>query len=458
MLLRKQLALYSLAISSALLIAIWPLPGTMALRNIVLVVGFIASFCLIGRSFHYFFRVNFYPVWMILLFFAWAIFHYYVFGVNSEEQLYELKGVWLRTFFAVSIGMGLGFGLAVIDDAKLSENVEIILIAGFFGTPFIFFSRYLFEVFLTGEVLHRDFYMNPYLSKVPITVFGGIFLPLILLRAIRNHRGESHLGANGIALAGLFLFLFSAFFSGAKNAFLIFSLVVIIFFGSMPWRLILGSGLKFSLKGGIVGGGVVIFVFMVFLKHIDYSDAWKNPLADIKVAIDINENQRWKVGLAAPLPNNEYGVPVSITLYERTAWIVAGMNLIYENPLGYGLLSHSFGPLAQAKWPEFKTPNASGKTKGATHSGWVDFTLGLGVPGLLLVIIPLLVSTVRSFGYSSYWSDCVGWCGVVIVIAYFTSEAAADHFIELLFFLIAWFSAYMGFMKIHADKASELRG
>lgn len=457
MLLRKQLAIYSLAISSAFLIAIWPLPGTMALRNIVLTIGLVSSFFLMGKNLRYLLKVELYPVWMMLSFFIWLIIHYHAFGMSPQEQLYELKGVWLKTFLATSMGIGLGFGLAVIDDVKRSKNIEIIMLSGFLGTPFIFFVRYLYEIYLTGDVLHGNFFMYPYLSKVPITIFGGMLLPIILIRVIRNAKAEEHFGANGIAVVGVFLFLFAAFFSSAKNAFLIFSLVVLLFFWNMPWRHVVGRGVAFSLWRGIVGAGVLALVSVAFVKHIDTYDAWKNPLADIKVAIDINGSQRWKVGLAAPLPQNEYGVPVSITLYERTAWIVAGMNLIYENPMGYGLLSHSFGPLAQAKWPEFKTPNASGKTKGATHSGWVDFTLGLGVPGLLLVVIPLLVSTLRSFSYSSYWSDCVGWCGVVIAVTYFTSEAAADHFIEFLFFLIAWFSAYMGFMKIRAGKMSDLR-
>lgn len=454
MLLRKQLAIYSLAISSAILIVIWPFPGTMALRNIILIIGWISSLFWMGGRFRYFFKIEFYPVWMIFLFFVWVVFHYYMFGVSLEEQLYELKGVWLRTFLAAVIGVGLGFGLATVDDFRLSRYIELIIIAGFFGVPFIFFIRYMYEVNLTGNIWHENFFMRPYLSKVPIAIFGGMMLPLVLIRVLRNTRLEEHWAANGIAMAGLFLFLFAAFFSSAKNAFLIFALVALLFLWSMPWRYLFKSGLRPNLFWGGIGGGVIAIVFAVFIKHVESYDAWRHPLADIKVAVDIDKNQRWKVGLDAPLPQNEYGVPVSVTLYERTAWIVAGVSLICENPMGYGLLSHSFGPLAQAKWPDFKTPNASGKTKGATHSGWVDFTLGLGIPGLLLVMIPLLVSVVRSFRYSGYWSDYVRWCGVVIAVAYLTSEAATDHFVELLFFMLAWFSTYMGFMKIRETSRS----
>jgi hypothetical protein len=451
MLQRKQLAIYFLTISSALLIAIWPFPGTMALRNIILVVGAASSLFWMRGYFRHFMKMEFYPVWMIVLFFVWVIFHYYVFGMSPEEQLYELKGIWLRTFLSTLIGVGLGLGLAVVDDFRLSRNVELIIIAGFFGVPFMFLIRYLYEIYITGSIWHENFFMYPYLSKVPIAIFGGMMLPLVLIRVLRNTSSEEHWGANGIAAAGLFLFLFAAFFSSAKNAFLIFSLVAFLFLWGMPWRYFFRSGLRPSLWMGVISGGVIALVFAVFIKHIESYDAWRNPLADIRVAVDIDNNQRWKVGLDAPLPQNEYGVPVSITLYERTAWIVAGVRLIRENPMGYGLLSHSFGPLAQAKWPDFKTPNASGKTKGATHSGWVDFTLGLGIPGLLLVVIPLLVSVARSFCYSSYWSHYVRWCGVVIAVAYLTSEAAADHFIELLFFMLAWCSTYMSFMRIRKE-------
>jgi O-antigen ligase len=60
------------------------------------------------------------------------------------------------------------------------------------------------------------------------------------------------------------------------------------------------------------------------------------------------------------------------------AWALAGIKLLQENPLGYGLLTLSFERLSKQKWEN--------SLLGLTHSGWIDFSLGYGILGLLLFI------------------------------------------------------------------------
>ena len=105
--------------------------------------------------------------------------------------------------------------------------------------------------------------------------------------------------------------------------------------------------------------------------------------------------------------------------------------------MGYGLLHHSFGVLALEKWPDFYKPN--GKLKGATHSGWLDFALGLGIPGLLLVLIPLGVSWYRSLHQQGLWFSYAAWTIPIMFLAFLTTEVAGEHFTEVLFFMTAFF-------------------
>jgi O-antigen ligase len=93
--------------------------------------------------------------------------------------------------------------------------------------------------------------------------------------------------------------------------------------------------------------------------------------------------------------------------------------------------------LAIQKWPDFYKP--IGKTRGATHSGWIDFTLGLGIPGLLLVLVPLGASFWRALRKEGFWYSYIAWTAPTIILAYTVTEVSSDHFIELLFFMSAIF-------------------
>ena len=105
--------------------------------------------------------------------------------------------------------------------------------------------------------------------------------------------------------------------------------------------------------------------------------------------------------------------------------------------MGYGLLHHSFGSLAAIKYPDFYKP--VGNTRGATHSGWLDFALGLGIPGLLLVLVPLFAAWYRSLHQKGLWFSYASWTIPIMSFAYLTTEVAESHYVEMLFFMTAFF-------------------
>lgn len=198
---------------------------------------------------------------------------------------------------------------------------------------------------------------------------------------------------------------------------------------------------KLSLRRLIIGIFILAFLdsasYFGISKHLERNPQWFSMIADVKVGVDIDHQNRWKNSDAYPLPVNHFGRTVDISIYERSAWFTAGSRLLIENPLGYGLVNHSFGALASAKWPDYKV--ASEKFRGATHSGWLDFALGLGIPGLLLVLIPLWTSWYRSLYQNGLWFSYASWTIPIMSFAYLTTEVAVGHFIEMLFFMTAFF-------------------
>jgi len=171
-------------------------------------------------------------------------------------------------------------------------------------------------------------------------------------------------------------------------------------------------------------------------RHIEVNAAWPMLLADLKVAKDIDSSSAWKDPSIYPYPPNEKGVVVNVSTYERAAWATAAIRLISENLLGYGLVHHSFGALALKKWSDFHKP--IGSFRGASHSGLLDLTLGVGVPGMLLILIPFGAAFYRASHQSHFWMQFIRWILPVLLIAYLITEVSNNHFIEFLFFIISF--------------------
>ena len=90
----------ALILISSILLGIWAVKGTIALRNILLGIGAPIS---IYYCYQYFklstqkipFK-NFIPIIMLGLMFCWVIFHYFFLSRFPDIQLHELKSTWFR--------------------------------------------------------------------------------------------------------------------------------------------------------------------------------------------------------------------------------------------------------------------------------------------------------------------------------------------------------------------------
>jgi len=428
----------SIVVVSAILIAIWPLPNTIAIRQIVLVIGLGLSLPVIRQYERIFLEKYAWPLWIFALSFIWVFIHLLFFSTNIDEQWHEFKGDWLRSLIAAVVGLGLGLVLSNPKQRNSKSNtktIELIFFAGLSGTVTIFFFRYVYEIFSTAQWIHTNFFMTPFKSKTPIVIFGGIFLPFAFIKILEVLSGNEKSYWLPLAFLAVLLTLFANYFANTKNGFLI------LIFASSIFILNLIEKTRIRQQANSLFWPLIILLSLIILigikKHIDSNPGWKMLWSDIKISLDIDHHENWKNRVLYPLPINDHGVVVDGSTYERVAWAKAGVELIKENPLGYGLIHHSFGALAIKKWTNFYKPD--GKTRGATHSGWLDFTLGLGLPGLLLVATPLCTSFWRSFHRKSLWNSYIAWTVPIIVFAYSITEVSSDHFIELLFFMTALF-------------------
>jgi hypothetical protein len=159
---------------------------------------------------------------------------------------------------------------------------------------------------------------------------------------------------------------------------------------------------------------------------------WQSFSRDMKISVE-NRDNFWKGTCcgtnSGDYPVDESGKPLSGSNYARMAWGMAAIPLIAENLLGYGLIEESFGHLAKIKWP--------GSALSQSHSGWLDLTLGIGIPGTLLIWIASAFAWVGSYKAPHPWNLIGCWAMSSIFLAFFTVELSQRVYFDGLIFLIA---------------------
>ncbi len=419
-----------LVLAAACLLAIWPLPNTIAFRQLILVAAaLVAIGTLVTRKASWSSPTN-WNTWLFFSFFLWLVFHYLALSTNTEEQLYELRGDWARALLASLIGLALGLQVHTLQADAKGRALSTLFIAGLAGTIAIYVVRYLVEVLRTGQAIHTNFYMEPYLGKTPLVVFGSMLLCGLFAKLSTDLTRQEKRFWHPVSLLVIVCVGMTYYFSNTKNGFIVFILIFLAY----AFR-----ALRARNRARNADKWVIALLFLAlagFLKvHIDANPAWLNFYADIKAGHDIEHNFYWKNAEQYPLPVNEQGQVANGSTYERSAWATAGAILVREHPWGYGLINHSFGALALQKWSDFYKP--IGKYRHASHSGWLDFTLGFGIPGLALVMLPMWIAFYRAAGQQGFWFEWVRWSVPVVTMVYAITEVCTAHFIEFLFFYIA---------------------
>lgn len=441
---------YLTVVSSAGLLAIWTLPGTIALRHLFLVFGFIASLPILRQNYSRLIQKSAWPIWLLALFYGWLLAHLAFFSEEPIAQFSELRSVWARSLVSIFIGLSLGLLLNTNQDHSNSQqqilksttyftrNSNLILFIGISAPTWIIFVSYLFTMLQSGQGMQFDIYQflyDLYRTKPTYAIFVALSLPLsliILLRSLHRHEAKWWIALSSITVL---LTPFGGFFIGSKNAMLLFALIILIFLIAAFFSTFRLS--KFSL--GTLAPLLLIGIVAAYgiQQHLERTNSWLALSDNMQIGMNIDQYNFWKNREVFPRPINSSGQLVDISTYERTAWFTAGMRLLKENPMGYGLTHHSFGTLALAKWPDFYKPQ--GNLKGATHSGWLDLALGIGIPGVTIIFLSLIASWIRSFKYSGLWFTYGAWTIPLLLLTYLIAELGEGHFLEILFFMTAFF-------------------
>jgi hypothetical protein len=425
----NQFALASIASIFGLLF-IWVLPNTIALRHLLLGAGCLSSIGLIWHNWVQFKHANarIFPLTCIFVLFVWVLIHYTFFSLNPQLELSEIKGLWMRSLVGSIAAVGLG--IVIVRYSKLRLCFYIAL----FSTPFINVIAYCWASYLNhGLVKPNEFVFSFLFGKIETAYFGAVAGAIATGNLIHLMTGK----INKVKtlpilcwLIGLALVLVSALISSTKNG-------IAIALGLCAFLAVVVVINSIFRKGGSKVTSVLVVIAILLLsagiweghKSLAYR-GWDTVVQDAALGLDINTNKQWqKIEGSVTMPLNSLGIPAAINTYTRFAYAAVGIRLIANYPMGYGSINNSFEGLQNLA----QIPHQHDRQ---VHSGWIDFGLAFGIPGLLLIFASLI--SIIYFGILSNTSITLPW--VIVCIAFIPFGLIAEisykqYFEATIFFL-----------------------
>ncbi len=379
-----------------------------------------------------------FPMVLIALLLLWVTIHLLWVGKDFNTQSMEYLKIWKK--IALSIPFAIGLGLAIssnLSDQVKSHRYWQIIFLGFCLPTLIYFLKFAY-----GKVASGYGYPIPnHLLLIPydtINPFGmarawyvffclpafaialGKIIQMIQVDCFSIFRSWPYL-----AVLPLTVTLF--FIEADRFGMVYVSIFLASFFAIILWRYV--KNLSWEKWAALLIIASISLALVGF--SVSKNPQWKTLAADAKVAAQVDRYDHWK-NRSKGYPINESGQTPTDSNYSRIAWAIIGTRLLIENPLGYGLMSVSFSALGKQKWPD--------SDLSWTHSAWLDFGLGYGLPGLLLLGLAALLTWRTSVHSQAPWSLIGRWGLASVALVMTTKEVSAEAVINALVFLVIWAS------------------
>lgn len=448
-----------LIVMASILLGIWATKNTIALRNILLVLGSILSVVYVARLFlknGFTFQISFtrvIPIMLLLAMFIWVLVHYLFFSRMPELQLQELKSTWLRAFLAFIFAIGIGMAI------RQKSGVMPILWLGILGSFVILFLQYIPKALSNNSLMATDWYGGYYIyigkingvlmGTLMLAGLGGAWIDKVRQSGIKDSFWESIIFFLGFIFSlYAYVFIFDTRNGLALAALLIFGWLAFGFYFVISRVLA-----KKTIPGLVPISISVLLITLIFgwfgTQQINRNAGWSTMIEDAKISVQIEKFPNWKNTEKMGFPSTEDGRVVAGNTYERVAWATVGLSLIPKNPLGLGILHRTFTKLLQDDFPGASPPS--------THSAWIELTLAFGIPGLVMIagaLISIILLTV--FSPPKRFVGSVLSLSMVILAIYTVGELSVQHAVEILFFLITLLAVLQLPESSHYQKNSDV--
>jgi hypothetical protein len=417
------------AVVFALFIFILPIPGTIALRHVLLV--FLFALLIIRRR-----RVGLAAVLKEVevralliglgLLSAWLVIQAVWISDERAWAIKEILGQWLPAMLSAVAGI-LAVQLGRHEGLTRQEILGWLVLALLAQAGFCLLAT-LPDFFATGAFPQSK---TPYTGgKLEISFWNNLLFVFFSVDAASRlvYRQPVTSLRTPIVVLGALGVVASNFAFGARNGVIQVLVLLLLLTIVLLWQ-----------ERNRTGGGRVLAVAFGTLAVVGLL-GWTNYRNDPRwagfeetagLAWNSDKDDVWLHPDDAVLPKLQSGKPVDISAYVRIAWIRAGLDVIHKYPLGVGYGRNAFGH-ALRKTRETRL--------GHSHSGLIDWTIGTGIPGLALWFGFMAWLTWLGVRRHSTDRDIAGLILMLVVVGFFArmllDSTNRDHMLILFFLTI----------------------
>jgi hypothetical protein len=366
-----------LMVVEALLLFVWSIPGTIALRNGLTTLLLILLVCtpkdatLAKASLHTL------GGRLVLVLSLWIVAHNLIFAWDMGRSWYESLQ-WYKSL----VCMGLGLGLVCVSRKTGQEDQWRIWLWG---------AALAWALHLLLNLALKDWSSPFHAVLQESTAIGS--------RDMESYLGTGLLGfllADAVArmVNGTRLFPLPSWALGLGVSVTIILTAATLTRNALPVMAaeialaivaLIGASRTRAQKirrGGLAAAAMVL-VMAMGVADVKLDPRWKTFEDSVHIAWDIDGHKWWLDSQRYPRPELSPGVLVDDSAYLRTAWLHGAIRMISHYPLGTGYDRNAFRRALEREYGPIDNP------PGHAHAGLLDFTLGTGVPGGVLLVAAL---------------------------------------------------------------------
>lgn len=416
---------------------VWPIPGTIALRHLLMVI----SLALLAHA-AYRHRADFVNphtlrmpmIWLSALT-IWIVADAVLISPEPSWSLKEIWGQWLMALVALLIGFLAASPWISRWGAPVSRVIGVVFAGLLIHVLYVDYIG-LAQLVTSGTLPSRVAGLTEGMDKSNYltNMLMAFLLAEIFFRASFGKRTLPF--GNALLAAIVAATLFSSYLEAVRNG-MIGLIIMSLSLTGLYWYENRGKHSFFRLGLTFFAIIVTAGIFSSFYAQSD--PRWKSFIETVPIALDTEHHKAWLNRVQYPYPTLADGTMVNASNYERVAWIKEGLLLIADHPLGIGYGRNAFGHALHVKY------GVAGV--GHSHSGLIDLGVGTGIPGILLWLgfIGSLMSVAwkRYDGHKSYYALVL----LFIVAGFFSrmlvDSISRDHMLQQFLFLVGLLALVM---------------
>lgn len=375
------------------------IPGTGALRTLFLLVGII-HVALLSRKIAWsdWRSIPVDVTFFCFILIAWLAAHSLLLATDSASSTIQFLGEWYKISLMTLVGLCL-----VNYTGKDRSEFDWVALAIFWSQFLHVVSTIAYQPWawfrgvsgLQNSFLGNYGYVSPFVTGA---------LALLLADGVMRLRGRRWLPMSNVSMVlALTATLVAHILLNAKASIVVAALLFI----TTTLVIALQNGKRTHI------GVITLSCFLLIGGSLITGNRWQGATEAIATVIDQPADFTSLSGTAdtnAPINKLEH------SFYARAAWAKISLQGIWEHPLGIGYGADAFGRYVVERG------GPSGVV--SSHSGWLDFALANGLPGISLLIL-LFMALMRS-GWRSFHNGNPAGLALLLVVLNFFARSVLD--------------------------------